>query len=101
MWGHGVYGEQILVLVHKFTFKVVFGIIFSRRLSLLLNIQIEKSDNFDPQFLQLAPPLGCKNMQNWKKGCVFGHIDKVWKGHDGQIKKNACKTVYFGVYFYT
>ena len=28
-------------------------------------------------------------MQNLKKGCVFGHIDKFWKGHDRQIKKNA------------
>ena len=23
--------------------------------------------------------IGCKNVQNWKKGCVFGHIDKFWK----------------------
>ena len=38
-------------------------------------------------------------MQNWKKGCVFGHIDKFWKGHDGQIKKNACKNVYLGYIF--
>ena len=57
MWGRGVYGAQILVLVHKFTFKVVLGVSFSHRLSLLSNIQIEKSDNFDPQFLKLAPPL--------------------------------------------
>ena len=57
MWGQGVYGAQILVLVHKFTFKVVLGVIFPHRLSLLLNIQIEKSDNFDPQFLKLALPL--------------------------------------------
>ena len=34
---------------------------------------------------------GAKNMQNWKKGYVFGHNDKFWKGHDAQIKKNACK----------
>ena len=34
-----------------------------------------------------------------KKGCVFGHIDKFWKGHDGQIKKNACKNAYFGSIF--
>ena len=26
-----------------------------------------------------------------KKRCVFGHIDKFWKEHDRQIKKNACK----------
>ena len=34
-----------------------------------------------------------------KKGCVFGHIDKFWKGHDGQIKKNACKNAYLGSIF--
>ena len=28
---------------------------------------------------------GAKNMQNWKKGCVFGHIAKFWKGLDGKI----------------
>ena len=33
-------------------------------------------------------------MQHRKKGYVFGHIDKFWKGHDPQIKKNACKNVY-------
>ena len=38
-------------------------------------------------------------MQNWKKGCVFGHSDKFWKGHDGEIKKNACKNVYLGSIF--
>ena len=43
MWGQGVYGAQILVWVHKFTFKTVLGVIFSNRLLLLLNIQIEKS----------------------------------------------------------
>ena len=43
MWGQGVYGAQILVWVHKFTFKIVLGVIFSHRLLLLLNIQIEKS----------------------------------------------------------
>ena len=58
-WGQGVYGAQILVLVHKFTFKVVLGVIFSHRLSLLLNIQIENSDTFDIQFLKLVLPLVC------------------------------------------
>ena len=29
---------------------------------------------------------GVQNVQNWKKGYVFGHIDKFWKGHDAQIK---------------
>ena len=34
-----------------------------------------------------------------KKGCVFGHTDKSWKGHDGQIKKNTCKNTYLGSIF--
>ena len=55
--GQGVHGAQILVLVPKFTFKVILGVIFSHTLSLLLNIQIEKSENFDPQFLKLLLPL--------------------------------------------
>ena len=38
-------------------------------------------------------------MQNWKKGCVFGHIDKFRKEYDRQIKKNACKNVYLGSIF--
>ena len=38
-------------------------------------------------------------MQNWKKGYVFGHTDKFWKGHDAQIKKNACKNLYLGYFF--
>ena len=38
-------------------------------------------------------------MQNWKKGCVFGHNDKFWKGNDRQIKKNACKNAYLGSIF--
>ena len=39
-------------------------------------------------------------MQNWgEKGCVFGHTDKIWNGHDGQIKKNACKNAYLGSIF--
>ena len=33
---------------------------------------------------------GCKNVQNWKKWCVLGHIEKFWKGHEGHIKKNLC-----------
>ena len=41
-------------------------------------------------------------MQNWgKKRVCFGHIDKFWKGHDAQIKKNACKKRVFRVYFHT
>ena len=34
-----------------------------------------------------------------KKRCVFGHIDKFWKEHDRQIKKNACKNMYLGSIF--
>ena len=33
------------------------------------------------------------------KRCVFCHIDKFWNGHDGQIKKNACKNAYLGSIF--
>ena len=33
-----------------------------------------------------------------KKGWVFGHIDKFWKGHDGQIKKKNAKK-YLGSIF--
>ena len=42
---------------------------------------------------------GAKACKIGKKGCVFGHIDKLWKGHDGQIKKNACKNAYLGSIF--
>ena len=34
-----------------------------------------------------------QNMQNWRKGCVFGHIYN-WLEHDGQIKKEHEKTPY-------
>ena len=42
---------------------------------------------------------GAKMCKIRKKGCVFGHIDKFWKGHDRQIKKNACKNAYLGSIF--
>ena len=42
---------------------------------------------------------GAKTCKIGEKGCVFGHIDKFWKGHDGQIKKNACKNAYLGSIF--
>ena len=42
---------------------------------------------------------GAKTCKIGKKGCVFGHIDKFWKGHDGQIKKNTCKNTYLGSIF--
>ena len=41
---------------------------------------------------------GIKTCKIGKKG-VFGHIDKFWKGQDGQIKKNACKNAYLGSIF--
>ena len=42
---------------------------------------------------------GAKSCKIGRKGCVFGHTDKFWKGHDGQIKKNACKNEYLGYIF--
>ena len=42
---------------------------------------------------------GAKTCKIGKKGCVFGHIDKFWKEHDRQIKKNACKNAYLGSIF--
>ena len=40
-----------------------------------------------------------KRTQLEKKGCLFGHIDKFWKEHNRQIKKNACKNAYLGSIF--
>ena len=42
---------------------------------------------------------GAKTCKFGKKGYVFGHTDKFWKGHDTQIKKNACKNAYLGSIF--
>ena len=42
---------------------------------------------------------GSKMSKIGKKRYVFGHIDKFPKGHDGQIKKNACNNVYLGSFF--
>ena len=42
---------------------------------------------------------GAKTYKIGKKGCVFGHLDKFWKRHDGQIKKNAYKNEYLGSIF--
>ena len=44
---------------------------------------------------------GAKTYKIGKKGCVFCHIDIFWKGHDGKIKKNACKNAYLGSIFHT
>ena len=38
-------------------------------------------------------------MQYWKKECVFGHIDKFWKGYDGQIKKKGMQKCVLGSIF--
>ena len=35
------------------------------------------------------------------KGCVFGHIEKFWKGHGGQILKMHEETHIYRVYFHT
>ena len=40
--------------------------------------------------------LGVQNVQNWKKRVCFGHSGKFWKGHGGQIKKDACQNAYLG-----
>ena len=42
---------------------------------------------------------GAKMWKIGKKGVVLVNIDKFWKGHDGQIKKNACKNAYLGSIF--
>ena len=42
---------------------------------------------------------GCKNVQNLRKGCVFCHIHKFWKGHDGKIRIKHAKNVYLGSIF--
>ena len=36
-----------------------------------------------------------------EKGCVFGHSDQFWKGHDGQIKKEMhAKMHIWGLFSY-
>ena len=42
---------------------------------------------------------GAKTCKLEKKGYVFGHIDKFWKGSDAQIKKKACENAYLGSIF--
>ena len=42
---------------------------------------------------------GAKTCKIGKKGCVFGHIDRFWERHEGQIKKNSCKNAYLGCIF--
>ena len=46
-----------------------------------------------------AHRLRVQKLAKFEKGYVFGHIDKFWKGHDTQIKKNACKNAYLGSIF--
>ena len=50
----------------------------------------------DPAMYARSSFRGAKTCKIGKKGCVFGHIDKFWKGHYRQIKKNACKNAYLG-----
>ena len=38
--------------------------------------------------------LGVQKRAKLGKRVCFGHRDKFWKGHDEQIKKNACKNAY-------
>ena len=38
-------------------------------------------------------------LEEKKRVCFWCVIDKFWKGHDGQIKKNACKNAYLGSFF--
>ena len=42
---------------------------------------------------------GAKTCKIGKRVCFFGHCDKSWEGHDGQIKENACKNTYLGSIF--
>ena len=42
---------------------------------------------------------GAKTGKIGKERYVLGQIDKFWKGHDTQIKKNACKNAYLGSIF--
>ena len=37
---------------------------------------------------------GAKTCKIGKKWYVFGHIDKFWKGHVGQVKKNVYANTY-------
>ena len=43
--------------------------------------------------------LGVPKCAKLEERYVFGHIDKFCKGHDTQIKKNACKNAYLGSIF--
>ena len=43
--------------------------------------------------------LGVQNHAKLEKRVCFCYTDKLWKGHAGQIKKNACKYVYLGSIF--
>ena len=44
--------------------------------------------------------LGVQKRAKFEKRVYFlGHVDKFWKEHDRQIKKNACKNAYLGAFF--
>ena len=51
---------------------------------------------FQDQALYARTSFRGENVQNRKKGCIFGHF---WREHDRQIKKNACKNTYLGSIF--
>ena len=42
---------------------------------------------------------GAKRAKLEKRVCFWSYIDKFWKEHDRQIKKNACKNAYLGSIF--
>ena len=42
---------------------------------------------------------GCKNVQNWKKGYVFGNMTTFGRDMTDKLKKNACKNAYLGSIF--
>ena len=42
---------------------------------------------------------GAKNMQNWKKGCVFGHGHKFLRGHMDKLRKKHVENLYLGSIF--
>ena len=54
---------------------------------------------FRPRLCMRVHRLGVQKCAKLGKGCVFGHSDKFWKGHDGQINKDACTNACLGSTF--
>ena len=50
---------------------------------------------FQDQAMYARTSLRGAKTQNWEKGCVFSHVNKFWKGHDGQLKEKRLFWVYF------